>query len=197
MEKRIIKIKTDEQAQLISVETSATTLGELKNEFDINWQDVYVVVKDTKTSLPFNESMLPQGNSILFVFPKKAKSGAYGYKEAKAKIKALRESGVIIPFNYTRATTEAMNDFLTKYEANTTPTKKVNETKMVKEEESIETTIINLEAGKKYLLIVEGNMTREVVVEKIPEGYVSTKILVDTTTIDELNQEYASLKERI
>lgn len=190
MEKRIIKIKTDEQASLITVETSATTLGELKKEVRINWKDVSVVVKDTKTALPFDESVLPGGNTLLFVFPQKSKSGAYEYKEAKAKIKALREAGVVIPFNYTRASTEALNKFLEAYDS---LEKECDEI----EENSDEITTINLEAGRKYMLVVEGNMTKEVIVERIPEGYVSTKILVDTTTIDELNAEYSAMKKRI
>ena len=190
MEKRIIKIKTDEQAKLLTVETSATTLGELKREVDINWNNTSVVVKDTKTSLPFDDSVLPSGNTLLFVFPQKAKSGAYGYKEAKAKIKALREAGVVIPFNYTRASTEALNKFLEAYESLEDECNKVNE-------EASEVETIKLEAGKKYLLIVEGNMTKEVIVERIPEGYVSTKILVDTTTIAELDAEYSAMRKRM
>lgn len=180
MEKRTIKIKTDEQAKLLTVETSATTLGELKREVNINWNNTSVVVKDTKTSLPFDESVLPSGNTLLFVFPQKAKSGAYSYKEAKAKIKALKKAGVVIPFNYTIASTEVLNKFLETYE-----------------NEASEVETIKLEAGKKYLLVVEGNMTKEVIVERIPEGYVSTKILVDTTTIAELDAEYSAMRERM
>lgn len=189
MEKRIIKIKTDEQASLITVETSATTLGELKKEVSINWNNTSVVVKDTKTSLPFDESVLPGGNALLFVFPQKSKSGAYTYKEAKAKIKGLREAGVDIPFNYTIASTEALNKFLEAYES--------LEEECDNMTNDSEVTTINLEAGRKYMLIVEGNITKEVIVERIPEGYVSTKILVDTTTINELNAEYSAMKERI
>lgn len=186
MEKRTIKIKTDEQASLITVETSATTLGELKKEVSINWDNTSVVVKDTKTSLPFDESILPGGNTLLFVFPQKSKSGAYNYKEAKAKIKALKEVGVTIPFNYTIASTEVLNKFLEAY-------------KLLEDEctEASEVETIKLEAGKKYLLVVEGNMTKEVIVERIPEGYVSTKILVDTTTIAELDAEYSAMKKRM
>lgn len=186
MEKRTIKIKTDEQAKLLTVETSATTLGELKREVNINWDNTSVVVKDTKTSLPFNDSVLPSGNTLLFVFPQKAKSGAYSYKEAKAKIKALKKDGVVIPFNYTIASTEVLNKFLETYES-------------VEDDcnESSEVETIKLEAGKKYLLIVEGNMTKEVIVERIPEGYVSTKILVDTTTIAELDAEYSAMRKRM
>jgi len=168
MEKRTIKIKTDEQSQLLTVETSATTLGELKREVNINWNNTSVVVKDTKTSLPFDESVLPSGNTILFVFPQKAKSGAYSDKEAKAKIKALKKAG------------EVLNKFLEIYE-----------------NEASEVETIKLEPGKKYLLVVEGNMTKEVIVERIPEGYVSTKILVDTTTIAELDAEYSAMRERM
>lgn len=180
MEKRTIKIKTDEQAKLLTVETSATTLGELKREVNINWNNTSVVVKDTKISLPFDDSVLPSGNTLLFVFPQKSKSGAYSYKEAKAKIKALKKAGVVIPFNYTIASTEVLNKFLETYE-----------------NEASEVETIKLEAGKKYLLVVEGNMTKEVIVERIPEGYVSTKILVDTTTIAELDAEYSAMRERM
>jgi hypothetical protein len=186
MEKRTIKIKTDEQASLITVETSATTLGELKKEVSINWDNTSVVVKDTKISLPFNDSVLPSGNTLLFVFPQKSKSGAYSHKEAKAKIKALKKDGVVIPFNYTIVSTEVLNKFLEAYESLEDECNKASEVETIK-----------LEAGKKYLLIVEGNMTKEVIVERIPEGYVSTKILVDTTTIAELDAEYSAMRKRM
>ncbi|HRT03312.1 MAG TPA: hypothetical protein P5513_05180, partial [Candidatus Diapherotrites archaeon] len=65
------------------------------------------------------------------------------------------------------------------------------------ENEASEVETIKLEPGKKYLLVVEGNMTKEVIVERIPEGYVSTKILVDTTTIAELDAEYSAMRERM
>lgn len=186
MEKRTIKIKTDEQAKLLTVETSATTLGELKREVNINWNNTSVVVKDTKISLPFDDSVLPSGNTLLFVFPQKSKSGAYSYKEAKAKIKALKKAGYFIPFNYTIASTEVLNKFLEAY-------------KPLEDDcnEASEVETIKLEAGKKYLLVVEGNMTKEVIVERIPEGYVSTKILVDTTTIAELDAEYSAMRKRM
>lgn len=190
MEKRIIKIKTDEQAKLLTVETSATTLGELKKEVNIDWNNTSVVVKDTKISLPFNDSVLPSGNTLLFVFPQKSKSGAYSYKEAKAKIKALKEIGVTIPFNYTITPTEALNEFLEAYES-------LEDKCTTLDKEASEVETIKLEAGKKYLLIVEGNMTKEVIVERIPEGYISTKILVDTTTIAELDAEYSAMRERM
>ena len=187
MDKRIIKIKTDEQAKLLTVKTSAITLGELKREVNINWDNTSVVVKDTKTSLPFDDSVLPSGNTLLFVFPQNSKSGAYSYKEAKAKIKALKRAGVVIPFNYTIASTEVLNKFLEDYyEEACEPDKEASEVETIK-----------LEAGKKYLLVVEGNVIKEVIVERIPEGYVSTKILVDTTTIAELDAEYSVMRERM
>lgn len=190
MEKRTIKIKTDEQAKLLTVETSATTLGELKKEVNIDWNNTSVVVKDTKISLPFNDSVLPSGNTLLFVFPQNSKSGAYNYKEAKDKIKALKKAGVVIPFNYTIASTETLNKFLEAYDSLEDECTTVNE-------KASEVETIKLEAGKKYLLIVEGNMTKEVIVERIPEGYVSTKILVDTTTIAELDAEYSVMSKRM
>jgi hypothetical protein len=202
MEKRIIRIKTDTQSQLITVETSATTLGELKQEkTGINWKDTTVVVKETKTGLPFDESPLPAGNTLLFVFPKNSKSGKYvelSYREAKQAIKELKSQGVEIPFNYTRATTERLNEFL-KAQGKT---KKVKTETVVPSEKIVEDIEpLTLQAGRKYLLIIEGSnpveVVKEIVVERVPEGYVDMRILIDTTTIDQLNDEYNSLKKKV
>ena len=211
MDKRIIRIKTDERTQLITVETSATTLGELKAEVkDVKWSDATVVVKETKLGLPMDESPLPVGNSILFVYPKKSKSGAYvelSGKEAKSKIKELRASGVTIPFNYTHASTERLNEFLKDYAASTVKkSKRVEKASPVVAEmptpcckDHADATVLNLKPGK-YLLYIEGNTTevvREIIVEKVPEGYIDMRILVDTTTIDMVNDEYKNIKSKI
>ena len=185
---RNIKIKVGTQTSLIKVTTSASTLGELKKELtNVNWKNTTVIDRDSKASYVLDDAALPVVDCTLFVMPMEAKSGAYielSYKEAKAKIKHLKEMGIEIPFNYTQATTGRMNEFLEEYEASIT-----------KDVTNVTPTELHLKPGV-YLLTIEGGTE---VIEKIviPEGYIDMRILVDTTTIKDLDDEYTLIQKQL
>ncbi|NCD06247.1 MAG: hypothetical protein EOL97_09015 [Spirochaetia bacterium] len=179
---RTIRIKVGTKSSLINLTTSVSTVGELKKlTSDINWKNTVIVDKDTKNSLVLDNALLPATNCTLFVLPQKSKAGYtyLGYKEAKAKIKELKEKGVEIPFNYTQATTAAMNEFLEGREEVDMP----------------ESQTLHLKPGK-YVIIVEGGTE---VVEKIiiPEGYIDMTLLVDCTTLKDLDNEYDEIAKQV
>ena len=77
---RTIKVKLTTQANLVSIETAATYLGEFKNEpavkdLGINWDASKLIDKGSKNTLELDETLLPAGDAIFFVFPTKTNSG--------------------------------------------------------------------------------------------------------------------------
>jgi len=198
---RTIKLKVDTQTKLISHVTSASTLGELKNELpNINWKNTSIIDRASNLGLPLDNSPLPTNDCILFVMPMKSKSGAWinlSGKECKAEIKKLKEAGVVIPFNYTQATTERMNEFL-KTQAPKKEKKTIAEkaTAIVENKVVEGSTEIRLKPGT-YTLIVEGGDDKAMGEVRIPEGYINMNILVDATTIDDIDAEYAALKKKL
>jgi hypothetical protein len=114
---KVIKLKLLDRENLVEIKTSARTFGEFKAEpeveaLSINWEASKLIDRATKSSFDLDESILPEVNSIMFVTPTKTKSGTRSYKEAKAFLKKYKEEGNTIPFNYTQATTQQMNDFI-------------------------------------------------------------------------------------
>lgn len=130
---RTIKIKMLDREQIVNIETAARTLGDFKQEaevqkLDIDWGKIKMIDRLSKTSFELDEAVLPATDAIFFCFLTQTKSGAdLPYKEAKAAIKELKEKGVTIPFNYTQATTAQLNAFLNlqKKSKETNTTKKV------------------------------------------------------------------------
>jgi hypothetical protein len=117
---RLIKLKLLTQTELVKVETSARTLGELKSEsivkgLGIDWANAKLIDRASKASFDLDESVLPAIDALMFVTPTKTKSGAdLPYKEVKAKIKEYKEKGGVVNFNYTQATTSELNIFWNK-----------------------------------------------------------------------------------
>jgi hypothetical protein len=203
MEKRIVKLKLTTQTALLPITTSARTVAELKAELniDIDWSKHTIIERSTKATLSFDDSVIPATDCILFIMPLETKSGVWtplNRKEAVATIKMLKELGTKIPFNYTQTSTDDLNVFLKnnqpKKEKNTIA-QKIEEKKAVVEETSTEPNVIRLTAGT-YTLIVEGT-TQTMVVEKMPEGCVNINILVDDTTLEDLDKEAKALKKKI
>lgn len=117
---RVIKLKLLTQTDLVKVETSARTLGELKQEslvkaLGIDWNNAKLIDRASKASFDLDESILPAIDALMFITPTKTKSGAdLLYKEVKAKIKEYKENGGVVDFNYTQATTAQLNEFWNK-----------------------------------------------------------------------------------
>ena len=169
MTSRVIKLKVLTQSELVKVETSARTFGELKREavvaaLEIDWSSAKLIDRASKASFEVDEAVLPATDAIMFVMPTKSKAGASYQAELRAKIKQLKEDGVEVPFNYTHATNSQMEAFLASVET-------------VEEETPCteELEVITLKPGK-YILNVE-----------TPE--VEILDLVDDTTLDDLEDE--------
>lgn len=61
-----------------TIETNVTTLGELKPllaERSINYNDMVLLVGETRNELNVDDALLPEGNFKLYLMPKKTKSG--------------------------------------------------------------------------------------------------------------------------
>lgn len=113
---KTIKLKLLDRQDLVSINTEATTLGEFKNlsevkELNINWEATKLIDRATKTSFDIDEAKLPTIDALFFVVPTKTKAGSLPYKEVKKKIKKYKKEGGEVPFNYTQATTQQLNDF--------------------------------------------------------------------------------------
>ncbi len=75
---RIVKVSTSKSDSIKSIDSEATTWGELKDDFDENGiahTDLKAVVKETKVTLEADGAVLPEGNFTIFMFPSKIKSG--------------------------------------------------------------------------------------------------------------------------
>lgn len=185
MSLRVLKLKVLSQSELVKVETSARTFGELKKEqavaaLGIDWTSAKLIDRASKASFEVDEAVLPATDAIMFVMPTKSKAGAdLPYKEVVAKINEYKAAGGVVPFNTVGKTAAKLNEFWNSVQT----TKSVSE-ELASEncpEEVLE--VITLKPGK-YILQVEG-----VEVEEIEEIQ-----LVDETTLDDLEDEAQMLK---
>lgn len=180
---RTLSLKVLTQNELVKIETNASTFGEFKKEpsvtaLGIDWSSAKLIDRGTKNSIEVDEAVLPATDSILFVMPTKSKAGmALGYKEVKAKIKEFKERGGVVPFNYTQASTEQLNKFWDTVKGGETLSQEP-----ANESEDPE-NVFYLKPGT-YTLVVEGNETE---VEEVH--------LVDTTTLEDLEDEAKQLKK--
>lgn len=187
---RTFKIKLLGASGLFTIETSATTLGELKREIPsdlIAWSNSKLIHRDTRVSYELDSSVLPSTNAMLFVMPLKQDNGGMYDDFARAEcietIKELREEGVIIPFNSTRTSTEDLRKFLN----NRTKKAVANKSKpVVNQKVSTNSSTIKLSPGR-YTIVVE---------ETAPgEEYIHISKLVDTTTLDDIDNEVKALEK--
>ena len=72
-----VAIKTPEQQEAVVYDITATTFGELKTELkqSVNFAKKEVIVRETRNALIADDSLLPQGDFTLYLFPKEVKSG--------------------------------------------------------------------------------------------------------------------------
>lgn len=93
--KRQILIRTSERAGIITHLSEATTLGELRNELDVNLNptEKKVMIRHNRNTLEMDEAKLPAGEFTLYVNPRKTKAGQdfedLGFHELRAQCKAV------------------------------------------------------------------------------------------------------------
>ncbi len=74
-----------------TLQSSATSWGQLKDAISSDYPDIdkmNVVIKETKTALVLDESVLPEGDFQIFLAPKNIKAGGLSRVEV---LKKLRE----------------------------------------------------------------------------------------------------------
>ena len=78
---RKISIKSQQSDEIIHHESEARTLGELKEEMEgkIRFNDTRCIIKGSKATLEFDDSLLPEGEFVMFVYPQKSKGGDDAY----------------------------------------------------------------------------------------------------------------------
>lgn len=208
---RVIKLKLLTQTDLVKVETSARTLGELKSEsivkgLNIDWASAKLIDRASKASFDLDEAILPAIDALMFVTPTKTKSGAdLPYKEVKAKIKEYKDKGGIVNFNYTQATTSELNTFwntISTTKPSVTEVKKVVESVKTNSEEVKELSKLEkLEAKfdalmSKFSGTSEEKVAKEVVKEVPKEDTILVKDIAEVITKSELNSEANYLKNK-
>jgi superfamily II DNA or RNA helicase len=121
MSTRVIKLKLLDREELVPIQTAARTLGEFKKEesvieLEIDWNSVKLIDRPTKSTFELDEAVLPIVDVIMFITPLRTKAGLYTYKECIEKLKNYKENGGTMKFDYTGATTEKLNEYVSKIE---------------------------------------------------------------------------------
>ena len=78
MEVREIKIFSTVGTK-VTLNTNATTFGEIKTQLasnDIDYNNLQLVVGETKATLDLDEAVLPEGPFKIYLMPKQTKSGS-------------------------------------------------------------------------------------------------------------------------
>lgn len=195
MSTRTIKLKVLTSTNVVTIETGVRTFGEFKElpevtALGIDWKSAKLIDRATKASFELDEAVLPSVNCIMFHTPTKSKAGANwsqaGYKECKAEIKALKDSGVYIPFNYTQATTKDLQSFLSDYYFNDSDNDAMVVNDAVQEIDNSEIlTLIN--TIQNLLQNLKGRVSAMVTTEE--------DIVEDMLTIQDLEEEFEEIQQ--
>ena len=190
MSTRTIKLKVLTSTQVVTIETGIRTFGEFKalpqvEELGIDWSSCKVIDRATKASFELDEAVLPAINCILFQTITKSKAGmdwaTADYQECKEEIKALKEEGVKIPFNYTHASTDTLREFLSDFYA------EEEDLVDITEKDDVETIIATIENLLEIL--------------KVKASFLSdtedAEELVDAVTVDDLEDEFAEICKQL
>lgn len=184
---RILKLKVLDRTELVKVETTSRTFGELKveevvKELGIDWSSAKLIDRASKAEFVLDEAVLPATDAVMFVMPTKSKAGAdLPYKEVVAKINEYKAAGGVVPFNTVGKSTAKLNEFWNSVQS----TKAVSEELASENCPEEELEVITLKPGK-YILQVEG-----VEIEDVEEIN-----LLDETTLEDLDEEAKQLKAR-
>lgn len=188
--KRTIKVKLLDRTKLLPIETDVTTFGEFKkvlkeNNVNIDWDSSILTDRATKSTFLYDESKLPNVDSIMFVTPTKSSFGAYSYREAIEKIKVYKSNGGNVPFNYTHAKLKDLLHFIS--------TEIEPENKSIPDDnKDVSNDNIRLHDGK-YLL---GDYIITIT-HKDNESVDNLSNLVDITTLEDLQNEAELLKDSL
>ena len=126
----IVKVYSTQMGEK-SVETSATTWGQLQNDLSkngISYSGMKSVIGESKLTLEADAAILPTEGFTLFLMPKKTKAGAIdintaGYKDLRAEICTILNGGKNEPAkthfnegkNYTTKGTEELRGLLASW----------------------------------------------------------------------------------
>lgn len=201
---RTIKLKVLTSTNVVTISTDVRTFGEFKNlaeveSLGIDWKSAKLIDRATKASFELDDAVLPAVDCIMFHTPTKSKAGAdwsqAGYKECKAEIKSLKDSGVYIPFNYTQATTKDLQSFLSDYYFNDSEDETVvvsDDTQEVDNSEilTLISTIQNL------LQNLKSKVSAMVTVEEC-EGISEEDIVEDMLTVQDLEEEFDEIQKHL
>lgn len=93
MESRSVTIFFTQEGKEVTVVSAARTLGELKGapelaEYHLDGKKL--TVRETRTTLETNESVLPEGDIVIFVYPVKSKAGL-SYDEEQELLAKVRD----------------------------------------------------------------------------------------------------------
>lgn len=162
MTQRIITFYTTVGNNNVAIETDATTFGQLKplmNEKNIKHENMNLIVDVTETAIIGDDSVLPEGEFVIYITPKKTKSGAdLTRPECYSKIKSLLDSGANKDHfkrdgkGYSSLSTQVLNDMINSYSGSTTTTT-TKATNQVKEVVSQQSEVPLLNKGELEKLI--------------------------------------------
>ena len=194
MTTRVIKLKVLTSTNVVTINTNVRTFGEFKNLLEvkslgIDWSSAKLIDRATKASFELDEAVLPSVDCIMFHTPTKSKAGVdwlqASYKECKAEIKKLKDSGVYIPFNYTQASTSSLQSFLDDYYFENDSFEDEAEGNEV---ELLIETIQNLLSGLKSKVASRIYIEEE---DYIPEE----EIVTDMVTVSDLEEEFDEIQK--
>lgn len=211
MEARKITIVDTRTDRIITIMSSATTLGELKSDLDannINHADMDFYEGISHTSMTTNNAQLPQNvmrrgqatNELVFQLStknKKIKSGAMTRKEVYKEIKKLlsKDPSVAKYFehgNYTRTSTTALISILDAHKESVrtdTPKKTVTVTATKKVENSD-----SCECGKikEALIILINNLEEEDLISEMDANTIKMILGGSTSPVESTKEKIES-----
>jgi hypothetical protein len=184
------------QGNDFTVSTSATTWGQLRTELESNISsvgDMRAIVQATKQTLELDDAAIPTQDFILFLTPKKVKSGA-------GKLTLTEEEIDSLPYNTIRSTASKLG-------LNVNGSKKTIQDRLKKvlvhgAGEPVDTTARVIEVVKEYnsLSIEEKFKELTTRVKKLVAGeydnYILAKLEHCKTQFKELKQETTQLAVR-
>jgi len=210
MSTRVIKLKTLTSSVPVSIVTDVHTFGEFKElqevkNLRIDWESAKLIDRQTKHSFEIDSAILPEIDCIVFQTPTKSKAGLTdwkkaSYKECKAKMRELKDAKVEIPFNYTTASSETMQNFLSSYYSEGQTASKSED---CKKEDTCDKNTVSFEAEVDLLVneVSEKLSRLRYLAQNRPVKEVATgpksEDVVELVTIQDLDREFAEIQRQL